>query len=314
MPQSPLVSVCIITYNHEEYIEEAVKGALNQKLHYPYEIVIGDDCSTDRTVEKCKKLKEANPEKCVRIVEQEKNLGMNGNWMATIQAAYGKYIAICEGDDYWIDSHKLQKQISFLEENEDYAMSSHEVYLENDFLPKGMLNATSNLYYNFKYNGIPQLWYMFKLLLKDTDQFWKRRRNYQGNKRYDIGNLETALNTAFDKRYIHTASIVARTKYLQNIPEEIFNYTIGHRLVVIWTALFGNQKHFKEIMAVRRVQESSAARTNREQRADSKKENFQQRVNMLQYMLDYCSNKKRNILKEKISEFKQKIKILDEKS
>jgi glycosyltransferase involved in cell wall biosynthesis len=121
----PLVSACIITYNHEEFIEEALKGAISQKINYPYEIVIGNDKSTDNTAQICHKYQDQHPE-LIHLIDNEQNLGIVGNWVSTFKKSRGKYIAICEGDDYWTDSQKLQHQIDFLEENPQYSACAHQ--------------------------------------------------------------------------------------------------------------------------------------------------------------------------------------------
>lgn len=115
------VSACIITYNQEDYIAQCLDGALFQIVDFEYEIVIGDDKSTDGTLDICKKYAEKYPTK-IRLIAREQNLGMMGNWIKTLTACHGKYIAICEGDDYWTDPLKLQKQVDFLESNEDYVL------------------------------------------------------------------------------------------------------------------------------------------------------------------------------------------------
>lgn len=117
----PLVSACLITYNHERFIEDCINGALKQILDCPYEIVIGEDCSTDQTRILCRRYEKSNKPK-IRMLSGPKNLGMMGNWIRSIGACRGKYIAICEGDDYWVDPHKLRKQVDFLENHPDYGM------------------------------------------------------------------------------------------------------------------------------------------------------------------------------------------------
>ncbi len=117
----PLVSVCMITYNHENLIKDAIEGILMQKTSFPIELIIGEDCSTDNT----RKIVEDYEEKYPEIIfaqYSEKNLGMINNFLKVLQAARGKYIALCEGDDYWIDPLKLQKQVDFLEANPDYGL------------------------------------------------------------------------------------------------------------------------------------------------------------------------------------------------
>ncbi|MCK3685171.1 glycosyltransferase [Maribellus sp. YY47] len=116
----PLVSVCMITYNHEPYIREAIEGVLKQKCNFPIELVIGEDCSTDNTRIICNDY--AKEHSFIKLLPSDKNLGMLPNFFRTINNSAGKYIAICEGDDYWIDPYKLQKQVDFLETNPDYSL------------------------------------------------------------------------------------------------------------------------------------------------------------------------------------------------
>ena len=120
------VSACIITYNQQDYIKDCLDGAINQVLDYDYEIVIGDDCSTDNTFRICQEYANKYPDK-IRFLSRDKNLGMAKNWIATIKECDGKYIAMCEGDDYWTDTDKLQKQVDILETNTDYVLSFHKV-------------------------------------------------------------------------------------------------------------------------------------------------------------------------------------------
>lgn len=119
-----MVSVDMITYNHEPYIKQAIEGVLMQKTNFPFELVIGEDCSTDKTREICLKYKEKYPEK-IKLLLPESNLGMTKNFISTLTAATGKYIALCEGDDYWTDPYKLQKQVDFLEANSNYSCCFH---------------------------------------------------------------------------------------------------------------------------------------------------------------------------------------------
>lgn len=121
-----MVSICMTTYNHEKFIEESIDGVLSQKTDFDFELIIGEDCSSDKTSQLCKLYKERFPEKINLLVRPE-NIGMMQNFIATLKAANGKYIALCEGDDYWTDPFKLQKQVDFLEKNLDYSMVCHDV-------------------------------------------------------------------------------------------------------------------------------------------------------------------------------------------
>jgi glycosyltransferase involved in cell wall biosynthesis len=118
------VSACIITYNQEDYIVQCLEGALSQIVDFEYEIVIGEDKSTDRTLEICKFYADKYPDK-IRLIHREKNLGVIGNWTKTLKECSGDYLALCEGDDYWTDPLKLQKQVDFLEQNKEYIACQH---------------------------------------------------------------------------------------------------------------------------------------------------------------------------------------------
>ncbi len=120
------ISACIITYNQESYIRECLEGALCQKVDFTYEIVIGDDCSTDGTSQICKEYATKYP-KLIKYFPRDKNLGMTGNWKRTIEDCQGEYIALCEGDDYWTDPKKLQRQVDFLDNNSSYVGCFHNV-------------------------------------------------------------------------------------------------------------------------------------------------------------------------------------------
>lgn len=117
----PLLSVCIITYNHEEYIRDAIEGVLMQKVNFNYEIIIADDYSTDNTRKILLEYKEKYP-KFFKLILQEKNVGAAQNWLDLISTPKSKYIAYFEGDDYWTDPLKLQKQVDFLEANAEYGL------------------------------------------------------------------------------------------------------------------------------------------------------------------------------------------------
>lgn len=111
----PLLSVCLITYNHAGYIKQAIEGVLMQKASFSWELIIADDFSTDGTREIILDFKKRFPQ-LIRLILQEKNVGPDRNWSDLMKASKAKYIAYLEGDDYWVDSLKLQKQVDiFLE-------------------------------------------------------------------------------------------------------------------------------------------------------------------------------------------------------
>lgn len=103
-----MVSICMITYNHEPFIREAIEGVLMQQSTFPYELVIGEDYSTDRTRDICIEYQQKHPDK-IRLLLNEKNLGVMPNFIQTLNACSSKYIALCEGEDYWTDPLKPQE-------------------------------------------------------------------------------------------------------------------------------------------------------------------------------------------------------------
>src|SRR5690606_39119715 len=142
--EKPLVSICIQTYNQVSFIEKCIEGALIQKTNFPFEILLADDDSNDGTREICIEYASQYPDKIKLFLHsRENNIKIGGFASATFIALYnffqsrGKYIAICEGDDYWTDPFKLQKQFDFMESNPEYSVCYHDykiVDAENKFI------------------------------------------------------------------------------------------------------------------------------------------------------------------------------------
>ncbi|HYJ85716.1 MAG TPA: glycosyltransferase [Pyrinomonadaceae bacterium] len=125
------LSVCLITFNHERFIAEALQSAVEQQTDFEYEIVVSDDCSTDATRKIITEFQGRYPDK-IRLAFPEKNLGVNANLAMTIQACRGQYVALLEGDDYWTSPTKLQEQVSFLDANPACAICFHAVRVFHD--------------------------------------------------------------------------------------------------------------------------------------------------------------------------------------
>ena len=131
---TPLVSVKCMTYNHEKYISQALDGFLMQKTNFPFEVLVHDDASTDKTADIIRKYEKKFP-KIVKPIYETENQYSKGTHHTKINTMLrGKYIALCEGDDYWIDPLKLQKQIDFLETHPAYGMCYGKVrqYYEDE--------------------------------------------------------------------------------------------------------------------------------------------------------------------------------------
>jgi glycosyltransferase involved in cell wall biosynthesis len=119
-----IVSVITITYNHESFITQTIDGILKQKTTFRIEYIIADDCSTDNTCGIINNYVVKYPE-LIRFISSKNNIGAVDNEQRALEAAKGKYIAICEGDDYWTEPLKLQKQIEFLENHPEYSICFH---------------------------------------------------------------------------------------------------------------------------------------------------------------------------------------------
>jgi glycosyltransferase involved in cell wall biosynthesis len=138
----PLLTICCIAYNHSPFIRDSILGFLHQQTNFPVEIIIHDDASSDGTADLIKQFHEEYP-KLIKAILQEQNQYSSrgfGFFSQVLQQAQGKYIALCEGDDYWTDPNKLQKQVDFLEANPDFSICFHKVkilqdgFLKEDFI------------------------------------------------------------------------------------------------------------------------------------------------------------------------------------
>jgi len=120
----PLLSVVCITYNHEPFIAKMIEGVLMQQTNFPIEFIIAEDCSTDKTREIVSDYALRYPN-LIKLIISDYNVGAVANERRAMLQANGEYIAFCEGDDYWTDPYKLQKQVDFLETHLDYSVCFH---------------------------------------------------------------------------------------------------------------------------------------------------------------------------------------------
>jgi glycosyltransferase involved in cell wall biosynthesis len=203
------VSVCMITYNHEKFIAQAIESVMMQQTCFEYELVIGEDCSTDKTREICIAYREKYPNK-IKLLLREKNLGMMSNFIQTIQSCQGQYIALCEGDDYWISPHKLQKQVDFLDSHPDFAICSHNVRVSRE--------------------GRPEL-----------DHEWL------GVKRKEVSTLEDLLR---DGSGGATCSLVFRNRVFGDFPDWYYTIKGGDWALQVLCATRGKLRYLREVMGV----------------------------------------------------------------
>jgi len=148
----PVVSICSITYNHENFIEEALDSFLMQETDFPFEIIIDDDFSEDNTAKIIRKYEKTFP-KIIKANLRRKNVGMIENHIDNTQRAQGKYIALCEGDDYWINPLKIQKQVDFLGNNENFSFCFHDYDVWDEMEQTYRRNASIH-HFNFPINSV----------------------------------------------------------------------------------------------------------------------------------------------------------------
>lgn len=126
------LSVCVVTYNHGLYIEKAIKSIFNQKVPFPFEVIVSEDCSTDDTAQKLKEIFHTFKSRNLKVIYRKKNLGAMNNYIDTLKKCQGEYVALLEGDDYWTDNKKLATQVGFLDQHKDYSISTHNVLVVDE--------------------------------------------------------------------------------------------------------------------------------------------------------------------------------------
>lgn len=206
------VSVCMISYNHESFIRDAIEGVLMQKTNFCFELVIGEDCSIDNTRKICESYQIRYPD-IIKLLPSDNNLGVMPNFIRTLNACKGEFIAFCEGDDYWTDPYKLQKQVDVLESNMDYSICFHnteERVIGNSFEP------------SFLYNSSTQK------------------------------EISTIYDLAY-RNFIPTCSVVYRNNLFDKYPEWFNEISIGDWPLHIMNAQFGKIYYIPHIMGVHRI-------------------------------------------------------------
>ena len=203
----PMVSVHVSTYQHADFIRDCLDGVVMQETDFPVEIIVGEDDSDDRTREICKGYADEHPDK-IRLFlhRRENNIKIHGRPTGRFQFTYsqfvarGRYIATCEGDDYWTDPMKLQKQVEFLETNKNYSYCYHPFHRvfdgENNKRTKTKNEswaATSTLLFRNIIKKLPSIY--FNIIHADT--FLKRRLELDG-KCYRICEIEPSIYRIHD--------------------------------------------------------------------------------------------------------------------
>lgn len=138
----PVLSICCAAYNHESFIRDCLDGFLKQETTFPVEILIHDDASTDRTADIIREYEAKHPQVVLPVYETENQYSKGTGDLFGLKRTRGQYIAICEGDDYWTDPAKLEKQVDFLDRNPDYVICYHDARIVD---PSGNVVADSKL-------------------------------------------------------------------------------------------------------------------------------------------------------------------------
>lgn len=245
-----MVSVIITTYNQKQYVEQALESVLMQKTTFPYEVLVGDDASSDGTGDIIEGYARQNPG-IVHAVKRKNNLGPTKNVYDLLLRAKGKYIANCEGDDYWIDCKKLQLQVDFLEQHPTYSGCTHDCRIIDE-------------------NGIPLPeqrldWISAKTVFTQKD--------FKGI--YLPGQPTTWVHRNFFQDKNHDFSIIYQA-----------NRYVGDRTVTLILSMYGPIYHMDSVMSCYRKQSASLA-----QNATSIVFARNQSVNQMQYELTLALEK-----------------------
>ena len=216
----PIVSVCCVTYNHEEYISDALDGMLMQETDFPFEIIVRDDASSDNTANIIKEYENKYPDIIKPMYEKENGYQKGIKIIITaIKNAKGKFIALCEGDDYWIDSKKLQKQMKAMNQNSSCNICFNPAYL------------------------------VFGQTLSDT----VFGVNVKENKIFTVSDV-----VGGGGGFMPTASLMIRKKVFDNLPEIFFRFPNGDYITQILASLEGGAIYINEIMCIYRREVASS--------------------------------------------------------
>ncbi len=207
-------SVSMITFNHEKFIAEAIESIMSQQTSFEFELVIGDDGSTDNTRTICEQYQKQYGNK-IKLIFNEKNIGSVNNFLQNIYACKGEFIAICDGDDFWTDNSKLQKQVSFLESHTDFSFcftnvrsvdvngkqikSFTQIYNEDTFTHESYVAKVTppTVTTTFRKNLLPRVFPNEFKTLPNTDMFLKALLSEKGKVYFeDVVTASYRINNA----------------------------------------------------------------------------------------------------------------------
>ena len=214
--QDYILDLPMCVYNHEKYIAQAIEGVVNQVTSFKYRLLIGEDCSTDKSREIIEKYVKLYPDKITPFFHS-KNVGAFENSKVLFRECTSKYIALCDGDDYWTDPFKLERQITFLENNPQYVGCFHntEERFEDD------PDAASGLYCNYP------------------------------------AARSISFNDLCYMNIIPTCSVVYRNGLFDKFPDWYYRLTMGDWPLHLLNAQFGDYWYIPKVMAVHRLHKKS---------------------------------------------------------
>lgn len=298
------VSICLITYNQENIISEVLDYILKQKTNFKYELVIGEDCSQDATRDICKEYKKSFPD-TIQLLLNEQNMGLIDNFCSTVSHCSGKYIAICAGDDFWIDPLKLQKQVDFLENNPEYSMCSCEAYYTSVKFKNNFRAFLGILYNNLMIDGLLSFFQLLTEFFIDRDSFWKKRRRHPSLKRPETGTLESVLRDLSQSRYYPASANIFKREVMEQIPREAFDYRPEHIITILWAALNGKLKLLKDVMVTKNASATSVTITKSIQKKYKPIDNTENYIKLLETAIrQQFDKKKKKIIEDKIKNLK----------
>ncbi|MHA8051327.1 glycosyltransferase family 2 protein [Aquirufa sp. ROCK-SH2] len=189
LSKKPKLSICLITYNHEEYFENCIENILSQKINFEIEIIIGEDCSTDNTAKIVEKYALKHPT-LIKAFIRPINLGAKTNFLHCFFQCKGEYVLFIEADDYFTDENKLQIQVDFLDKHQNTSACFHNaliVYEDNSNRKSEYINSSD------------------QKILTETKDFFKQKETW----------------------FMATASVMMRRKYVEKLPEWFLNCKSG---------------------------------------------------------------------------------------
>ncbi|MFZ7120207.1 MAG: glycosyltransferase [Eubacteriaceae bacterium] len=271
LSKKPLVSVCIITYNHVKYISKAIDGALMQITNFDYEILIGEDASIDGTRNICIEYALKYPDKIRLFLNNRDNViyvnnRATGRWnlLNLLKNSKGTYVAICEGDDYWTDPEKLVLQVKYLDSQRDCSICFHnvlQIYQNNKIIPKPFC--------------------------------------YKSQKK--ISNLLDLIKRG---NFIPTCSVLFRNNIINEFPDWFNKTVVGDFPLHVLNAEYGDIGYINKIMGVKRSHIGGVWYS----RNDIEK--LMGFIEIYQFLNKHFKNKYNHIINEKISDYYYRLAVL----